>query len=86
MVGCTVDVIVNFADNPIREANWMVIATASLFSSLCWFVDATMYTWADADIFDTGASITTVPSSTSMSVPSSTAISYTIVTTTTQLP
>jgi hypothetical protein len=69
LVGCTVDVIVNLADNPIRHASWMMIATASLFSSLCWFVVAMLYTWADSDIFDTGAIITTttaIPSLTTL--------------------
>jgi hypothetical protein len=78
MVGCTIDLIVNFADNPIREASWMVIATAGLFSSLCWFVDAILYTWADADIFDTSASTTTVYSSTAATttVPSSSTTTF----------
>jgi hypothetical protein len=60
-VGCTIDVMVNLADNPIHQASDMVIAAASLSSSLCWLVDAILYAWADADIFDTTA--TTIPAS-----------------------
>jgi hypothetical protein len=57
LLGCTIDVIVNLANNPWREANWTFIQIASLCSSLAWLSDAIVYQVVDADIFDVGIGI-----------------------------
>jgi hypothetical protein len=54
LMGCVVDVIANFANNPLYQANWLWLSTAGLVSSILWTIDAILYRYAEEDFFNGG--------------------------------
>lgn len=52
MAGCTVDVVACFFDTPLHDVSYIWSASRGMLSSLCWQLDALLYQWANADLFD----------------------------------